>query len=76
MQPENDERLSPAEKAVFGRVYPLLNDIAVELGEHVDLIVLAGITRRLAVRGHPKRELHQMLDEHYDHQRRHRRKDH
>jgi hypothetical protein len=61
-------KLTDSDLAIFYEVYPLLKEIEDRLNQSIALSLWANLTRKLAVRGIPKDRLHQLLDEHYDHQ--------
>jgi hypothetical protein len=64
----NKNSLSEGERAVFHRVFPLLDEITQDLNVHVDFLTFCGVARRLASRGYELEKLQNALREHYEHQ--------
>jgi len=61
-------KMSPADAAIFGEVYPLIKRIEERLNEGIALSLWVNLTRKLATRGVPKDDLLALLDKNYDHQ--------
>jgi hypothetical protein len=66
--PYADDNLTDGEKAVFGEIYPLLDDIEKRVGGHVDHILWIAMTQRLASRGYLLEQLQKELDEQHRNQ--------
>ena len=61
--------LTPAERALFDEVLPVIDEVEERLDEAIDLIVLCMMVRRLASRGMSKDEIIKDIHYHYDHQK-------
>lgn len=51
MNPLTDPRLTPPERAVFGKIYPEIKRINKELGEQIEFLLLVNLARRLVTLG-------------------------
>jgi hypothetical protein len=66
--PNLDERLTPAEKALYSRIYPLIKEIEDDLGVSISRLVAVNMVRRAVTQGSDLDEVIKELRLHGEHQ--------
>ena len=66
--PSNSISLTPAEEAVYQRIYPLISEINAELGERIEMLLLVNVARRLVTLGKPPEEIVEAVRHAAEHQ--------
>jgi hypothetical protein len=64
----NDQELHDVDRAIYGEIYPLIEEIENRLQQGISLAIFTNMARRLATRGMPLDKLITRLVENYEHQ--------
>lgn len=56
--------LPPIEQAVFEKIYPVIDQVTEEFGEHVDLFLLVNLARRLVSLGEKPEDIAEQVLKH------------
>jgi hypothetical protein len=68
LDPTTDKRLAPQDRAVYARIYPLIQDIENELGMDITRLIAVNLVRRAVTRGADIEDLLEELRLHATHQ--------
>jgi len=71
LDPYKDPRLTPAERALYGRIYPLIKEIEAELDVSISRLVAVNMVRRAVTEGADIENLLAELRAHGQHQAEH-----
>ena len=71
LDPYADDRLTPVERDLYGKVYPLIREIEAEHSVSISRLVAVNMVRRAVSEGHNIEEMLSELAAHAQHQAEH-----